>query len=219
MFSTVAWLFIVAVSATNSSTLEAGWEALAKNNYRNAQIHAENLLRSRTPLTNESKARAFQLLGYAHAGLRRYAHAIRMLKHSLRLKALPQDAHNTILFAIGKAQYASGKPKDAAKTFTEWNKLTPNATTNEATSVAFAFYSSHQYQKAIQWGEKVAKVNRASESLLNLLVAAYLNTQNRNAAIEVLEKLSTEYPENKKYRKRLVKLQRNRTINITWDKY
>ena len=202
-----------------SSHIKAGHTALQRGDFETA-LHKAQLILNRLDPTPYERALALKLLGYTQVAQTNLSSAAHTFEESFRLNALPPHEQTKLAYNIGEIYLRDGKPRVAIGAFRRWLHRSPRrATATQLFSVAATYHALGRYKDAVKYGEQALDASASpTDAQLKLMISAYLNTSDREDAIQVLSTLTKRHPNNTTYRRQLARLRRaGRSFYVTWD--
>lgn len=142
-------------------------------------------------------------LGYAYlgkGGADNYRIAISHLEKALALKALPVSQENSIVYTVAQLYAQAENYPKTIQMLEMWFRATTNPPAQAFILMASAYAAQDKYRDALPWVNKaIASSDKPQESWYKLLLGIQYELKDYKACAEVLETLTSLYPDNKKY--------------------
>ncbi len=177
--------------------LNKAQEALKDNKYETAISELDRILRRMRPNPYE-KALSLQTLGYVYANQEKLKEAAETLAECHALNALPPSTQISLMYNIGQLHLAAQNYALAVAAFDAWIAESKNPNATSLYTVAAANYQAKKYQRATYYGERAMKATKKpKDSLLQLLLSAYVEQKRYRPAAKILTQLIERRPDSR----------------------
>jgi len=176
-------------------------EALVSNQaYPQARQKLEKIIPELEDKSYE-KALALRSLSSVYALENNYVQAAKSLEQCLATHALPENQQQQALLNLGQLYMATEHYQKAVNILQPWVQKNPsNADQQVSVLLANAYTQLKQYRKALPYIEQAIKQSKKpQESWFQLNLALHYELENYSAAVDILKKLITNYPDKKAY--------------------
>ncbi|WP_264696135.1 tetratricopeptide repeat protein [Candidatus Nitrosacidococcus sp. I8] len=214
-----------ALSPRTYESLSSIHELLNKKEYSTALKNLKNLFQVVQGIGQQKsyeQAMVLQTLGYTYSSLENYPKAIETFKNSLNLKILPDQANNSVHYALGQLYIITERYTEAVIFLEDWLKdeAIGESSTDAHVLAANAYYHLKKYTKTIS--HITIAINHSEdpkEYWYQLNLAARLELKQYPESTKILEILITKFPEKKEYWQQLTAVyselnQKQRTLAV-----
>lgn len=151
------------------------------------------------------RARILQFLGAFAVQEEQFDKALDYLARAIKEEGLPEEEQLRTMFQVGQIQVMQERYDDAIVTLENWIKLTtaPESVTKPTAqayyTLAVTYYQAGRAKEALAPAKKAVEMSTdPQESWYRLLLALYLETENFDAGVDLLDEIILKYP-NKTY--------------------
>ena len=142
----------------------------------------------------------YQTLGYVYSTLNRYAEASQAFINAIQSDALPAPITHEIQYTVAQLLISEAKYSDGMKYLTAWFRNEKNPPAEAHYLAATAYYFMGDFKQLIYQGRNaLSKRQDAPASWHEILLAGYYETNDMNAAAELMETMLKKFPQNTQY--------------------
>lgn len=187
------------LSESTYRALESAQQQMGDERYQPAEVALLKLVDD-TRAGSYDRAVVLQTLGYLYSETGDYQRAAERFRAALDLNALPDDIAHNLRYNLAQLLIADGEYQQGIDLLGRWISNEPNPDTNVYVLLATAHYQIKQYSKTVE-NIRIAirQSNAPKEDWYRMQLAAHLEMQQYDSAINVLETLLTLHPDDKTY--------------------
>lgn len=183
--------------------LQTAQKAITANQHQTALDQLQTLIHN-NQLNDYDTAVTYQVMGYAENGLGNSAAAVRYFSKALAFNTLPKDVTHELYFTTAQLLIQLDRLKEGINYLSIWFKdeVRPNADAHIL--AATVYYRLGDFKQLIHHAKRA--INLATEPSHNtykLLLAAYFETKNYQAAAAILKKMIALTPDDPSYWRQL----------------
>jgi tetratricopeptide (TPR) repeat protein len=180
------------VRALTQKRLSAATELLEDGQYAAARKKLEEMKFSR--LNPYERALAYRFLAYASIGQEDSAAAVLYFQKVIEQAALAIDDEASVRFSIAQIYASMEKWQEVEEELREWFQYVEQPNGVAYYLLAISHYRREQYDEALIPALKALEITQEpTESWLQLVAALYLQTEEFDSAVPILEELVTRF--------------------------
>jgi tetratricopeptide (TPR) repeat protein len=147
------------------------------------------------------RSKIYQFLGSFAQQEENYDKAIELLDKAVAEGGLTEDEELRTLFQVGMLQVKQERYEDAIVTIEKWMAEAPEINGQAYYTLAVTYYQANKLDKALAPAQKAIEVATTAppESWYRLLLALYLDANNYDEGIALLDEMIVKFPKKKEY--------------------
>jgi tetratricopeptide (TPR) repeat protein len=187
----------VDMTANDQRDLDKANNLVADNKLADAQPLVEKVIANSK--SKYAQSFAHQLLGQIYYEQDKSKQSIAEYQKALEVNGLQNTQHFQVMFMIAQLQIQNENYADALASLEQWEKATGKQTADELALKGNAYYRLEKYPQAIEAMKKaISMTDKPNDSWQQILMGSYYESNQYDAAAQVLQQQLAKNPSDKK---------------------